>query len=135
MFLEGRGDSFIPDYVNIGNKLKNCGCTELCMCCNTAHYALEELEKLIGLPFINILKEVAIQCKELGARRVGLMCTDGLRKIGLYEKYFTLINPQMKIVYPNEEIQTLVTLGICNAKTLKEMILLLLNILQHCLAK
>lgn len=38
MYLEGRGPSWIEDYVEIGEKLKSCGCTELCMCCNTAHY-------------------------------------------------------------------------------------------------
>ena len=31
MYLEGRGPSFIEDYVNIGRKLKDCGCTEICM--------------------------------------------------------------------------------------------------------
>ena len=37
MYLEGRGPSFIEDYVNIGKSLKQLGCSELCMCCNTAH--------------------------------------------------------------------------------------------------
>jgi len=44
MYLEGKGESFIPGYVEVGRKLKACGCTELCMCCNTAHYAIKELD-------------------------------------------------------------------------------------------
>lgn len=119
MFLEGRGESFIPGYVDVGRKLKLCGCTELCMCCNTAHYAIDELQRQIGLPFINVLKEVAHACDEKKAKKIGLMCTDGLKKIGLYEKYFLKVNPQMSIVYPDDEIQSLVTLGICNAKNKK----------------
>ena len=73
MYLEGRGESFIPGYVEVGRRLKDCGCTELCMCCNTAHYAIEELQKEIGLPFINILEEVAKACDRDGFKRVGMM--------------------------------------------------------------
>lgn len=119
MFLEGRGESFIPGYVDVGRKLKDCGCTVLCMCCNTAHYAIDELQDKIGLPFINLLEEVAKECDKLGAKRIGMMCSDGLGKIKLYDKYFTAANPAMRLVYPNEEMQKLVTLGICNAKNTK----------------
>lgn len=119
MFLEGRGESFIPGYVDVGRKLKECGCTVLCMCCNTAHYAISELEEQIGLPFINLLAEVAKECNKLGAKRIGMMCSDGLGKIKLYDKYFTAANPEMHLVYPSEEMQKLVTLGICNAKNTK----------------
>jgi aspartate/glutamate racemase len=44
------------------------------------------------------------------------MCTDGLRKAGVYEKYFELSAPGVELIYPDEEFQKLVTLGICNAK-------------------
>lgn len=119
MYLEGKGESFIPGYVDVGKKLKLCGCTELCMCCNTAHYAIDELQKEIGLPFINLLLEVAKECDSIGAKRIGMMCSDGLRKIGLYDKCFISTNPQMHLVYPKDELQRLVTLGICNAKNSK----------------
>lgn len=116
MYLEGRGPSWIEDYVEIGKKLKDCGCTELCMCCNTAHYAVNILEEQIGLPFINLLYEVAKKVKELGCKKVGMMCTDGLRKEGIYDEYFSRIVPDARIFYPSEERQKLVTQGICNAK-------------------
>lgn len=119
MYLEGRGESFIPGYVKVGRKLKECGCTELCMCCNTAHYAIDELKQQTRMPFINVLEEVAKACNDIGAKRIGLMCTDGLRKIGLYNKYYETVNAEMQLIYPNEEIQRLVTLGICNAKNTK----------------
>ena len=116
MFLEGRGKSFIPDYVEIGKKLKQCGCTTLCMCCNTAHFAVDTLEEQIGLPFINLLKEVAIKCNALQVKRVGMMCSDGLRKTLLYDKYFLENCKDATLIYPNEDMQNLVTKGICNAK-------------------
>lgn len=119
MYLEGRGESFIPGYVEVGRKLKTCGCTELCMCCNTAHYAINELEEQIGIPFINLLAEVAKECNKIGAKRIGMMCSDGLGRIKLYDKYFTATNPEMHLFYPSNEMQKLVTLGICNAKNTK----------------
>lgn len=119
MYLEGRGDSFIPGYVSIGKKLKDCGCTELCMCCNTAHYAINELQEQIGLPFINLLVVVAKEANKHGAKRIGMMCSDGLRKIRLYDKWFEKVNDEMHLIYPDDEMQKLVTLGICNAKNSK----------------
>ena len=116
MYLEGRGESFIPGYVEVGRKLKDCGCTKLCMCCNTAHYAISDLEDQIGLPFMNLLEEVAKECNKLGAKRVGIMCSDGLRKVKLYDQWFEKVNPEIELVYPDEEMQKLVTKGICNAK-------------------
>ena len=71
------------------------------------------------MPFINLLAEVAKACNRYGAKRIGMMCSDGLRKIRLYDQYFADINPEMLLVYPDEAIQRLVTLGICNAKNCK----------------
>lgn len=116
MYLEGRGPSWIEDYVDIGRKLKACGCTQLCMCCNTAHYAVDILEEQIGLPFINLLAEVAKKVHELGFKKVGLMCTDGLWKEHIYDKYFSMYAPETQLNYPSNEGQALVTKGICNAK-------------------
>lgn len=116
MYLEGRGPSWIEDYVKIGKKLKACGCTKLAMCCNTAHYAIDILTEQIGIPFYNLLDLVAKECKRRKVKKVGMMCSDGLRKVGLYEKRFKVIAPDIEFVYPNEEFQKDVTLGICNAK-------------------
>lgn len=116
MYLEGRGPSFINDYVAIGKKLGACGCTELCMCCNTAHYAVEELCEKIGLPFINIIDEVAKVVHEKGCRKALVMCTAGLRKFHLYESSFRKYAPNTEVIYPNDDIQEWVTKGICNAK-------------------
>ena len=116
MYLEGRGPSWIEDYVEIGNKMKSIGCDELCMCCNTAHYAIDELERNIGIHFVNLLDLVALQCHRIGAQKIGMMCSDGLCKVGLYEKRFSIHAPEIKIVYPDAKNQELVTMGICNAK-------------------
>lgn len=116
MYLEGRGPSFIDGYVKIGKKLKECGCTELCMCCNTAHYAVSELSDKIGLPFINIIDEVAKRVAERGFTSAVIMCSDGCRMTNLYEKSFAKYAPNTNVFYPTEDEQRMVTKGICNAK-------------------
>lgn len=116
MYLEGRGPSFLEDYISAGERMKAFGCTELCMCCNTAHFFIEELQEKIGIPFINIIELVAMNAKEKGLKKVGVMCSDGCRKHGLYEKYFSIIAPEISIVYPS--LQSVVTKGINNAKNI-----------------
>lgn len=116
MYLEGRGESFIPDYVRIAKQLQQCGCTELCMCCNTAHYAIEELVEKTGMPFINVIDEVAKKVDSLGCQKVAVMCTAGLRKYHLYEKSFDVYAPNTQVFYPSDDVQEFVTKGICNAK-------------------
>lgn len=115
MYLEGRGPSFLEDYICAGERMKVFGCTELCMCCNTAHFFIDELKEKIDIPFINIIELVAKKAKEKCLKKVGVMCSDGCRKHGLYEKYFTKIAPEISVVYPPYK-QNIVTKGINNAK-------------------
>ena len=117
MYFEGRGESFIDDYVRIGCVMKNCGVDTICMCCNTAHIVVEELENRINVPFINLIEEVAIRvCNTPNIKKVGIMCSDGLRKFETYDEFIRKFTQTIEIVYPDSEHQALVTKGICNAK-------------------
>lgn len=116
MYLEGKGESFIDDYVSIANKLKNCGADTLCMCCNTAHYAIDVIKEAVQIPFINLIEEVVKEVKSRGKQKIGLVASDGCLMGKVYEKYFEEIYPEAEIIYPDKEIQKLVTKGICNIK-------------------
>jgi aspartate racemase len=116
MFLEGRGPSFVEDYFNIGVKLKEAGAHAICMCCNTAHYAIDELQERIGLPFINLIKEVVLLAKKTDNHRIGLISSDGCLKGKVYEKYFASLFPDAQIIYSDPQFQEEVTRGICNIK-------------------
>ena len=117
MYLEGRGESFIEDYVAIAKKMKDCGCDLACMCCNTAHYAVDEIARKSGLPFIHLLKEVATAAKKTGKKRFEIFASDGCVKFHLYDKAFAEVYPQAELVYPSAERQALVTKVICNVKS------------------
>lgn len=118
MFLEGKGESFIKDYIDIGNKLKNAGATTICMSCNTAHYAINKIENNVEIPFINLIKEVVLQVKKTNKKNIGLIASDGCLLGKVYEKYFSDIFPEAKIIYPQKLMQKEVTKGICNIKNI-----------------
>lgn len=116
MYLEGRGPSFVEGYIEDAKELKRLGCGVGCICCNTAHYAIAMIQKESGLPFINMLEEVAKKAKATGMTRFELFGTDGARKFDLYGSAFSRIFPEASIVYPSEERQKLVTKVICDVK-------------------
>lgn len=118
MYLEGKGESFIYDYVKTAKQLKNAGATKLCMCCNTAHYAIEEIQKKSNIPFLNLIKEVIIEAKNSSKTKIGLVASDGCLKGKVYEDYFAEFFPSAEIIYPDLEAQKKVTKGICNIKNI-----------------
>ena len=118
MYLEGKGESFIPSYINIAKKLKECGCNKICMCCNTAHWAIDEISKASEIPFINLVEECVKIVSKSDVHNVGLVASDGCLKGKVYQKYFEKINPNIKIIYPDKIYQQLVTKAICNVKNI-----------------
>lgn len=116
MYLEGKGESYIDDYVDIANKLKNCGCNKICMCCNTAHYAIDEISKKAEIEFINLIEKVVYSVQKKNVKNVGLIASDGCLRGRVYEKYFEKILPNINIIYSDKNHQKLVTRGICNIK-------------------
>ena len=117
MFLEGRGPDWRPDYIRIAKSLKALGCEVACMCCNTAHYAINDVTAESGLEFINLLEEVAISAKAKGLSKVVMFCSDGARKFDIYGKVFKRICPEVELCYPSESGQAEVTRIICAVKT------------------
>lgn len=117
MFLEGRGPDWRPDYIRIARELKQLGCDAACMCCNTAHYAIDDVSNGADIPFINLLDEVAKVVHGKGLKKVELWVSDGARKFDIYRVAFQRNAPDVEIVYPSEERQKDVTRVICAVKT------------------
>lgn len=117
MFLEGRGADWRPDYINIAKTFKELGCDVACMCCNTAHYAINDIVSDSGLCFINLLEEVAIRANNLGLTKAELWVSDGAKKFDIYGPVFAKFAPKCKVSYPSDERQGQVTKIICAVKT------------------
>ena len=122
MYYEGRGESFIPGYIDIGLKMKACGVNKIAMCCNTAHMAIDEISSAVGLPFINIMQHVGEVIQSKNVHKVGVICSDSLAKSGFYNQFINGGNKRLEVFYPDAEHQRMVTLGICNAKNSKRFL-------------
>lgn len=117
MFLEKKGETFIPSYIDIGKKLKSIGANILCMSCNTAHYAIDEIRKEVNLPFINMVEEtVKILDNNYKNKKIGLIASDGCLIGKVYEFYFNKYNFKLPVIYPDVDFQKEVTRGIINIK-------------------
>lgn len=117
MFLEGRGPTWIPDYVEIAKTLRALGCAYGCMCCNTAHYAVGQIAEESGLEFLNLLELTAASVRALP--ECELFCSDGARKFDIYASAFAKCAPGTRLRYPTEARQRRVTETICAVKTAK----------------
>ena len=70
--------------------LKKSKCKFIVIPCNTAHYWYNDLKKKINLPIINMPEEVYKQTKKKCKKdsKIGLLCTEGTLKTGVYDKFF-----------------------------------------------
>lgn len=68
------------------HKLSTAGAEIIAVPCNTAHYFYSELKKDSPVPVLNIIEETVKQAKKTGAKKLGIMATDGTVKAGSYQK-------------------------------------------------
>ena len=118
MFLEGKGESFIPDYIRIAKELEYMGATILVMCCNTAHYAIDVIQQAIDIPCINMIEDVCTAIRRSGANEIALLASEGCLQGKVYEKYIDTMCPDVKILYPDSFSQKKITKGIWNTKNI-----------------
>lgn len=116
MFLEEKGKSFIRDYIEIAKKLKSIGAEIICMNCNTAHFAIDDIQKEVDIPFINLIEKVVLEAQKTRKTNIGLVASDGCLQGRVYEKYIKKLIPNAVILYPDKTMQKEVTRGICNIK-------------------
>jgi len=100
-----QGESPIPEMVKSGVRLQSMGADVLVICCNTAHYFLEELQQYVDIPILNMPLETARQLKAQGISKAAVLATDGTVKSGIYGSALRKVG--IEPVYPNEEEQKL----------------------------
>ncbi len=87
-YILGKGDDPLPLLLKACENLVKVGASSICMPCNTAHFFIEQLNKEINVPFINMIDCVKqeIQDNYPNASRIGLLATSGTVKSGVYDK-------------------------------------------------
>lgn len=71
--------------------------------CNSAHYFLEDIQRDLDAEVINMIDETARVLQESGFRRVGLLCTTGTIRGGIYHRCFE--KRGLEVITPDEEDQ------------------------------
>lgn len=93
----------VPEIVSAGKLLKAAGAEMLAIPCITAHFFHAELEKEIGLPIINAIRETVLYLKERNIGRVGILATDGTIQSRLFQKAFE--EEKIQSIIPDENEQ------------------------------
>jgi len=84
--LEG-GEDPGPELARMARGLEAAGAEFLVMVCNSAHAFLEPIRQATALPLVSIIEVTLQEVLESapGARRAGLLATDGLTASGIYQ--------------------------------------------------
>ena len=65
--------------------LESWGAACIAIPCNTSHTFVPTLQRELNVPIVNMVTETAAALKTLGAKRVGILATDGTVRMGLYQ--------------------------------------------------
>ncbi len=64
--------------------LESWGAACIAIPCNTSHTFIPRVQTQLSIPIVNMIAETAAALKAMGARRVGILATDGTLRMGLY---------------------------------------------------
>jgi aspartate racemase len=117
MYLEGRGETFVPHYQRIAQQLEQAGASLIAMCCNTAHAAYPDIAGAVSVPIVNLIDETVTRVASSSAKKIGLIASDGCVVSGIYQNRFSELCGDRELVIPSTEDQALISQGIVNVKT------------------
>ncbi|MCY6957756.1 cysteate racemase [Clostridium brassicae] len=107
-YILGKGENPVNDLIETAMRLKLMGADIIVMPCNTAHYFLDEIKKVVDVSFINMIDEVAKYIlNRYKNDEVGLLATKGTYEGRVYEKYFQKYN--INIVQPSGKYKSLIS--------------------------
>lgn len=92
--------------------LEKLGANLLAYPCNTAHAFLPEIQQALSIPIIDMLAATVAHIKLQHNARIGILCTNMTRKLGLYKGLASFT----EICYPSERHQAEVMQAIFAAK-------------------
>jgi aspartate racemase len=101
----GTGPSSLPELIRAGKRLEEAGADFIIIPCNTAHFFIEQLQKELRIPILNMIKLSAEQAKKNypHLKKAGLLASDGTLKSGLYRNVFGEVG--IDIIEPTPEKQ------------------------------
>jgi aspartate racemase len=117
LHILGKGPSPMPKLLAGIDFLNRAGVAAICVACNSSHSWFAELKAASAAPLLNIIEATAreVRRKNPSARRVGVLSTQGLHRIGLYPR--TLESLGFSVLSPTgDEFERFVSPGIAHVK-------------------
>ena len=109
--IEG-GESPLPELLRSARRLERAGAELLLIACNTAHDYYEGVAAGVSAPVWHMPRLAAARARELGVRRVALLCTTGTYASAVYSNAFAACAPNVKLMLPDEKGRSLLMAAI-----------------------
>ena len=83
------GENPLPELIKTAQDLEKAGADFIIMPCNTAHYYRQEIQKMVGIPILNMIQETTIYIHQAfpQIKKVSVFATIGTNQAGLYQTY------------------------------------------------
>jgi aspartate racemase len=86
--IDKQGDDPGPMLAAMAARLQAAGADALAMPCNTAHHFADAIRKAVTVPFLDMVAGTVARVQATGARRVGILGSPALKRIGLFDRAF-----------------------------------------------
>ena len=86
--ITGEGENPIPALVDTARNIERAGADFIIIACNSAHYYIDEIQKALNIPILNIIDETVSAVKKSSFKRIGILATTGLINSNLYQSKF-----------------------------------------------
>lgn len=102
--LTGESDELLAAMRADVRALEGLGCTRIAIPCNTSHFFYDQIQSFTGVPVLHMPREAVSEAVAVrGARRVGVMGTDGTVRSGIYARECAALG--VECVTPSPERQ------------------------------
>ena len=101
--INGTGPSPLDELVRMARGLESAGATMLAIACNTAHGYAGDIAAAVNIPLLDMvaLTAEAIAQQALRRRRVGMLASTAVLKLGVYESAFKAFG--IETFYPQSQ--------------------------------
>jgi len=102
------GASPLDELVRMAKGLEAGGATMLAIACNTAHGYADEIAAAVEIPLLNIITAEAIAARPLRDRRVGMLASTAVLRLGMFERAFQTFGIETRYPESQPEIMRII---------------------------
>lgn len=105
---EGKTKELLGILSEDAKMLENNGASAIAIPCNTSHCLIEDIQKSVNIPIINMVRETIehIKNENPNIKKIGILATDGTNFTGIYKKECERLG--IECVIPDSDTQKIV---------------------------